>query len=177
MANKYLITGVAGSGKSSVARELRKRGYAAYDTETGFSYHINKKTSEKAAYPANPTIEWYDAHERVFDEKILENLFKKHANETLFICSITANQKKYYPDFTKIFLLTADDETLVKRIETRTDNHFGKHPLELQRIISRHQSFDNELKEAGAVIIDSTRPMDEVVEQILGQAKWIVQLS
>ena len=171
MNKRFLITGVAGSGKSSVARELRKRGYAAYDTEVGFSYHVNKKTGEKAAYPAHPTLEWYEAHERVFDEKVLEDLFKKHAGEDLFICSIAANQKKYYPDFAKIFLLTADDDTLVKRIEQRTDNHFGKHPLELQRIIDRHQSFDDELKAAGAVVIDSTQPMDKVVEQILGYTK------
>ena len=30
---KYLITGVAGSGKSSVIDELRNRGFAAYDTD------------------------------------------------------------------------------------------------------------------------------------------------
>jgi len=41
----------------------------------------------------------------------------------------------------------------------------------LQRIIDRHQSFDDELKAAGAVVIDSTQPMDKVVEQILGYTK------
>ncbi len=168
---KYLITGVAGTGKSTVAKELQKRGLVAYDTEVGFSYHIDKKTGQRAVYPANPTIEWYDVHERVFDEHILENLFKKHADEPLFICSITANQRKYYSQFDKIFLLTTDDETVVKRIEQRTDNHFGKHPLELKRIIDRHQEFDDELKAAGAVVIDSTQPVDQVVEQILEQTK------
>lgn len=164
---KYLITGVAGSGKSAIAKELRRRGYAAYDTEVGFSYYVNKHSREKAVYPANPNLQWYDAHERVFDEKILENLFKKHADETLFICSITANQKKYYSEFDKIFLLTAPDKILAKRIEQRTDNHFGKHPLELQRIISRHQDFDEELKAVGAEVIDSTRPIQEVANHIL----------
>lgn len=168
---KYLITGVAGTGKSTIAKELRTRGYAAFDTETGFSYHINKKNGEQSVYPANPSIEWYDAHERVFDEKVLKNLFKKHARETLFICSITSNQKKYYPQFDKIFLLTADDETLIKRIEQRTDNHFGKHPLELKRIIERRQAFDNELKAIDAVVIDSTKPIKKVVDEILAATK------
>lgn len=168
---KYLITGVAGSGKSTIAKELKKRGYAAYDTEVGFSYHVDKQTGEKVAYPANPSLEWYDQHERVFDEKILENLFKKHAHEPLFICSITANQKKYYPQFDKIFLLTANDETLIKRIEQRTDNHFGKHPLELQRIISRHQAFDDELRAAGAVVINSNQPTEKVADGILSYVK------
>lgn len=168
---KYLITGVAGSGKSTLAKELSKRGLAAYDTEMGFSYYVDKSSGEPAVRPANPTLQWYDQHERVFNEKVLENLFKKHADEPLFICSITANQKKFYPQFDKIFLLTADDETLIKRIEQRTDNHFGKHPLELQRVISRHKAFDDELKAAGAAVIDSTQSIDKVVDEILANTK------
>jgi dephospho-CoA kinase len=168
---KYLITGVAGTGKSSVAKELQKRGLAAYDADAGFSYYANKETGEKAVRPANPTLEWYDCHHRIFNENVLNNLFKKHRGETLFICSITANQAKFYGDFDKIFLLSAPDETIVERLQTRTNNHFGKHPLELERVITRHQEFDDELKAVGAIVIDSTRPIEAVVKEILEQAK------
>jgi dephospho-CoA kinase len=168
---KYLITGVAGSGKSTVAKELAKRGYAAYDTEVGFSHYVNKVSREKAVYPANPSLKWYEAHERVFDEKVLDNLFKKHSGEPLFICSITANQKRYYADFDKLFLLSAPDEVLIRRIGQRTDNHFGKHPLELQRIISRHAKFDADLREQGAIVIDSTQPLNRVVDEILAKIR------
>lgn len=164
---KYLITGVAGTGKSTAAKELRRRGYAAYDVEEGFSYHINKKTGERASYPTNPTPEWYEQHQRVFDEKILNNLFKKHQSEPLFIASITANQAKFYPDFDKLFLLTAPDDVITHRLGTRTNNYFGRHPLELERVIGRHQQFDDELKACGAVVIDATKPVGEMVGQIL----------
>jgi len=164
---RYLITGVAGTGKSTIARELRRRGYAAYDTEEGFSYYIDKQTGERCAYPKEPTQEWYDSHERVFDEKVLMNLMKKHADEPLFICSITANQAKFYPQFDKLFLLTAPDDVITHRLGTRTNNYFGRHPLDLQRVIGRHQQFDDELKAVGAVPIDSTQPIEAVAEQIL----------
>lgn len=171
MADNYLITGVAGTGKSTVAKELRKRGYAAYDTEEGFSYHINKATGERTTYPANPSPEWYAAHERVFDEKVLNNLLKNHAGEPLFIASITANQKKFYPEFDKIFLLTAPDDVITHRLGTRTNNYFGRHPLELQRVVGRHKEFDDELIESGAIRIDSTKPLQQVVESILAEIK------
>jgi gluconate kinase len=167
MPRNYLITGVAGTGKSTLAKELRRRGFAAYDVEEGFSYHINKQTGERAAYPTNPTPEWYEQHERVFNEEILKNLFKKHQHQPLFISSITANQAKFYPDFDKIFLLTAPDEVITHRLGTRTNNFFGRHPLELQRVIGRHQQFDDECKALGAIEIDATRPVSEMVDQIL----------
>lgn len=164
---KYLITGVAGTGKSTLAKELRQRGYAAYDTEEGFSYYVDKRTGERCVYPKNPSPEWYQSHERVFDEKVLMNLFKRHGGQPLFIASITANQAKYYPQFDKIFLLTAPDDVITHRLGTRTNNYFGRHPLDLQRVIGRHQQFDDELKALGAIVIATTKPIQQVVEEIL----------
>lgn len=168
---KYLITGVAGSGKSTLATELQKKGFAAYDVDAGFSYYINKHSGEKAVRPLHPTLKWYDHHTRVFSESVLQNLFKKHSDETIFICSITSNQSKFYKDFDKIFLLTAPDETIIHRLETRTNNHFGKHPVEKQRVLTGHDSFDQELIAAGAIPIDSTQPIHQVVGDILKNSK------
>jgi hypothetical protein len=159
---------VAGTGKSSAAKELRRLGYAAYDTEEGFSYYIDKRTGERCAYPKQPTPQWYEKHERVFSEAVLLNLFEKHKNEPLFISTITANQSKFYPQFDKIFLLSAADDIITHRLGTRTNNYFGRHPLDLQRVIGRHQQFDDELKAVGAIEIDATRPIDKMVDQILG---------
>lgn len=168
---RCLITGVAGTGKSTLAKELRKRGYAAYDTEEGFSYYVDKRTGERCAYPKSPSPQWYETHERVFDEKILLNLFKKHADEPLFIATITANQAKFYPEFDKLFLLTAPDDVITHRLGTRTNNYFGRNPLDLQRVIGRHQQFDDELTACGAIKIDATRSISQMADEILAQLK------
>ena len=167
MAARYLITGVAGTGKSTVGHQLHKRGYAAYDTDAGFSYYADKKTGRQVEKPAGPTFSWYEHHERVFEEKRLEQLFDQHANEPLFICSITANQKKYYPQFDKIFLLTADDELLMHRLNTRTTSEFGKHPVDFHRVFAGKKAWEDELRAEGAIEIDSSKSIETVVGQIL----------
>ncbi|MBV9710451.1 MAG: hypothetical protein JO011_06010 [Ktedonobacteraceae bacterium] len=56
----YLITGESGTGKSSLATELQKRRYIAYDGDAtpGLAYHADHATgkpiSEKLARLANP---------------------------------------------------------------------------------------------------------------------------
>src|SRR5581483_6732795 len=99
-----------------------------------FSYYVDKQTRERCIHPAHPSQEWYDKHERVFDEQVLNNLFKKHASEDIFIATVTANQQKYYPVFDKIFLLTTDENTIKHRLETRSGNDFGKRPLDMHRV-------------------------------------------
>jgi len=99
------------------------------------------------------------------------NLFKKHQDEPLFIASITANQAKFYPQFDKLFLLTVPDDIITHRLGTRTNNYFGRHPLDLARVIGRHQQFDEELIADGAVTIDSTRPIEAVADDILAHTK------
>jgi len=168
---RYLITGVAGTGKSTAAKALRKLGYNAYDTEEGFSYYIEKTTGVKCSHPTHPSQKWYDEHERVFDEKVLNNLFKKHAGGDIFIATITANQKKYYPQFNKIFLLSTDENTIKQRLETRTGNDFGKHPLDMHRVLSRQKEFEEEVKARGAIMIDSSGPIEKTVDKILAHLK------
>lgn len=167
----FLITGVAGTGKSTLAKELRRRGYAAYDTEEGFSYYVDKRTGERCAYPRHPSPQWYENHERVFDERILMNLLKKHAAEPLFVSTITANQAKFYSEFDKLFLLTAPDDVITHRLGTRTNNFFGRHPLDLQRVIGRHQQFDDELVACGAITIDATRSIGQMADEILANTE------
>ena len=164
---RYLITGVAGTGKSTVAEELKKRGYAAYDADAGYAFYVNKATGKRVYHPEKPSFEWYEQHERVFDEAEVEQIFQNHAGEPLFLACITANQAKYYPQFDKIFLLTADDETIAQRLKMRTNSDFGKHPVDLHRVLSGKKDWDESVKKAGAVVIDSTQPLKQVVEQIL----------
>lgn len=51
----YLITGASGTGKTSVAKELRRRGYLAYDGDATLAYHADPETHQ----PMTETLDSY----------------------------------------------------------------------------------------------------------------------
>lgn len=63
----YNITGLSGSGKSAVLRELVKRGYEAHGVdEEGYADWIDRKTDEIIPFPQDESSvdihDWYRKH-------------------------------------------------------------------------------------------------------------------
>lgn len=71
----------------------------------------------------------------------------------------------------RLFRLTIDEETLRHRIATRTTNDFGKTTAELGLILKWHKILEQDNRHYGAVMIDATRPLDEVVDDIVAVLK------
>jgi hypothetical protein len=68
--------------------------------------------------------------------------------------------------FSKVLALVADIPTIRRRIDARP-NQFGKVPEELAAVLGRQASYEADYRRYGAIIIDATRPLDEVVDEIL----------
>ena len=59
--------------------------------------------------------------------------------------------------------------TLKRRITAR-DNKFGKAPEELAAILGWHADYEEIYRGFGAVVIDATRPLEQVVGEVLAEA-------
>jgi hypothetical protein len=68
------------------------------------------------------------------------------------------------PYFTKIFNLRIDDDTMRSRLQERTDNSFGKQPWEVELMLDLNRSDE---KPAGAIDVDATQPLRQVVDELL----------
>ncbi len=165
----YLITGYPATGKSSVADELARRGYAAYNTDDmpGLSHHAHKDGTpvdlSKGHIEDKSELEW------VWNkDKLMELL---HSADQVFICAITSRQHEFYDQFDKIFVLTIDEATLKHRLLTRTTNDFGKHPNEMKMLVDGREGFEQQMFKVGAIPIDATRPLAGVVDEILQYTK------
>ncbi len=88
----------------------------------------------------------------------------------VFLCGSTANEDEVWHLFARVVYLAIDEQTLRDRLASRTCNDFGKSPTELEAILSWHQVGEADYRRFGAVVIDATRPLHEVVDNILEAA-------
>lgn len=160
---KIYITGISGTGKSSIARLLNERGVYAVDIDN-LSHWENKHTKERTGWDPGSSDEWNDAHAWVCDiEKLKEAL---SLSEDVIAVGHASNQEEYLPLFDKWFVLQCRPETIIARINARTDNDFGKHPVDQQRILLWQKGFDPEMIEKGAIPLDAEQQLEQIVADI-----------
>lgn len=159
---KYLITGRPGSGKTTVIRELKNRGYAAYNTDEleDVTKLENKATGEIVPWPDGPVDwekfvwNWQDAGLR----KLLEQ------DGDIFFGAIVGNQKDYYPLFDKIFALTLSSQTLAHRLDTHEHPHTK---AEKEKALAVHEEKQKRWEDQGLILISSDQTISKVVDEIL----------
>lgn len=160
---KIYVTGISGSGKTSIARLLSEHGVLAVDIDN-FSHWENKETKERTGWDHDRSDEWYKAHAWVCNiQKLKEAL---ESSEHVVAVGHASNQEEYLPFFDKSYILRCSPETIIARLMARTDNDFGKHPTELERILGWQKGFDSEMIGKGAEPLDAERPLEEIVADI-----------
>jgi shikimate kinase len=155
---------MSGTGKSAVVSELAARGYKAIDTDyDGWSELVDVPAS------TGPTglgegKDWQWREDRI------SRLLSTEDADVLFVSGGASNQGKFYPQFDHIVLLTAPTVLMKERLANRTNNPYGKDPEELARVIALKESVEPILRRIADVEIDTSVPLDEVVEEILRAA-------
>lgn len=166
------VTGNSGVGKSSVRKELQKLGYEAHDTdEDGITSWRHKTTGELADRPTEErdrTNAWYEHHEWIMSRERVQELADRAINKTIFLCGAVSNTDEVLDLFGEVIYLAVDGDTLRKRLTTRTTNDFGKAPDELTNILGWHDWLEEQYKDRGAMMVDATRPLSDVVDDIIG---------
>lgn len=138
---------MSGVGKSSLVRELRRRGYNAYDAD-------DDGYTEPGADGA-----WR------WRTRDVTELLASCADATLFFAGCSDEQAQFQWDL-KV-LLTAPEEVIVERLATRTTNRYGKGVAERRRVLADLRVVEPLLRSSADVVIDTTQPLARVVDEVL----------
>jgi broad-specificity NMP kinase len=166
---KYLVTGQAGSGKSSIAIELGRRGIVAYDTDsmpdvTGFDYADTGLPVPPGSGEISHPIDFRRFAWNWRVDALRELLASA---DDVFVCAITSNTVELRHLFDLVFVLHLERATLARRLRERTDNDFGKDTREAADVLRHNDVIAAEWRARGAVVIDGTRPLEAVVDDIV----------
>ncbi|MGQ0593998.1 MAG: hypothetical protein ACT4QB_15540 [Gammaproteobacteria bacterium] len=94
---RVLLTGMSGTGESSVIRELRRKRFTAIDMdESGWSVHNA------------------EGHQLWCEDRLLE-VFKADDVDHLFVSGCAENQVNFYAQFSHIILMSAPADVIKER--------------------------------------------------------------
>jgi dephospho-CoA kinase len=145
---RVLLTGMSGTGKSTVIGALAACGYRCVDTDDGWCEPLP------------------DGRQR-WREDAIERLLAAEGTGVLFVAGCEENQARFHPRFDVIILLSAPAEILAERLASRTGNPYGKAPGELRRVFDDLRNVEPLLRRAADHEIRTTMPVSEVVAAVL----------
>jgi broad-specificity NMP kinase len=170
MKKSILVTGVAGSGKSSISKELNKLGYRAYDIEglDGMFKMVRKDTKEDFEDYDNADLEKVKNADWICDKNKLNGLLQKQNDGIVFYCGVASNSDEIVSLFDQIILLKASPEMIRKRLSNRegTDD-MGNTAENREWVLSWKDWWENQLIEKGAIVVDADGNPTEVAQKII----------
>lgn len=165
------ITGVAGTGKSTIHQLLLSKGYTAFDADldgiTGWHHIVSGKPVYGPDMLGYLSQEWYQQYQWKIVRSRVEEIARLAGNQPIFLCGTSANDEDIHDLLSQVFFLTIDEETLMKRLATRQNNDWGKSPEDVDHVLRWLKPAEEYYRAFGALMLDATRPVDHVVGQIL----------
>jgi shikimate kinase len=142
-----LVTGMSGSGKSTVLAELKRRGHRVIDTD------------DRGWIVETPTA---SGPEPLWNLDLIKALIDGHRTGWLFIAGCVANQGAVYGRFDAVVLLSAPIDVILDRVAKRA-NPFGSRAEDRTKIASDLAAFEPLLRASADREIVTTAPIPEIV--------------
>lgn len=166
----YLIEGVSGAGKTSVAEELERRGEHVVHGDRALAYlgdpETGRRLDARAHEDVSDAVRWRHAR-HIWDVDRVRALIADQSHPRTFFCGGSRNARHFIDLFDEVFVLEVDLDTVARRVAGRGDDEFGGKPDEWALIRRVHATRED--LPADAVSLDGTAPIGRVVDEILSR--------
>lgn len=168
---KFYITGVSGTGKSTLVEELGNKGVATFDIDLidGLCHWRNKVHGGTADYQPGIGRDWLDAHDYICDPVKLGELIGSYSGDNVVVAGLASNQDDFLSLFDKIFLLHCSEKTFLARLDDRGNNDFAKDKTEQEHILSWYKDFEDKMLKRGAIPIDAENSTAAMADEIISK--------
>lgn len=139
---RVLVTGMSGTGKSTLLSGLARRGHMTVDTD----------------YDG-----WVLADGR-WDEVRMDAFLV--ATPDVVVSGTVENQGQYYDRFDHVVLLSAPFEVLLERVSARTTNRYGTRPEDVAEIVFYVETVEPLLRAGATVTLDATADPEDLVDAV-----------
>lgn len=138
---RVLVTGMSGTGKSTVLEELRQRGHIVVDTDYD---------------------EW-TLPDGTWDEPRVAQLLTDYCD---VVVSGTVENQSCFDRFEHVVLLSAPLEVLLQRLITRANNPYGKSEEEAAEVAGYVETVEPLLRRGATVELDGRRSVPELADAV-----------
>jgi len=144
---RVLLTGMSGVGKSTLVRELRRRGHVAYDADDdGFS---EPRADGRWGWRVD----------------LVSAVLPRDPGRLVFFAGCSEEQVEL--PFDLRVLLIAPRSVLRQRLRTRTDNGYGRAGAELSNVMADLAEIEPLLRRSADLVLTTTAPPAEIADRLL----------
>ena len=140
--SRLLITGMSGTGKSTVLIELARRGHRVQDTDYGGWFL--------------PDGTWDEPRMWAF----------LNSEESVVVSGTVENQTHFYTAFRHVVLLSAPLPVLLERVQTRLNNPYGRTDEQQNETRTYVRDVEPLLRAAATVELDAQMPVTALADAI-----------
>ena len=175
MKKFIFVTGMAGSGKSTISKELNLLGYKSYDIEDneyGLFTMVRRDTGKLYEDYDNTDMEKVKNARWTCDVSKLKEFVNKQTEGIVFYCGISSNNEEVMSLFDVSILLKASSETIYKRLLTREGTEdYGNTEAGRQNALGWKDEFEGKMQKAGMLVVDANSNPREVANKIVELVK------
>ncbi|OHT85201.1 AAA family ATPase [Mycobacteroides saopaulense] len=139
---RVLVTGMSGTGKTTLLHELARRGFRTVDTD------YDGWTLADGSWDATRMTALLDQHPDVI------------------VSGTTDNQVDFYDRFGHVVLLSVPLDVAIARVSSRTDNPYGRTAAERTEIARNTEEVEPLLRDSASVELDGRRPVAELADRV-----------